>query len=105
MASMIQRLHRVLVDRIAETPWLRGRSGARAAWAHYERHARAWTASADRHAAARSNARARARALHDRSRERAQRLASHGQARLLPRWQAAIGRVTAAVANRGRNDR
>jgi hypothetical protein len=100
MANMIRRLHRVVVDRVAEWPWLRGRSGAGAAWAHYERHARAWSAAADRHARASRDARARADALHARSRARAQRLASHGPARLLPRWQAAISRIVGGADHR-----
>jgi hypothetical protein len=89
MAMMIRRLHRVIVDRIAETPWLRDRSGANAAWAHYERHAKAWNRAQTRHAAAR---------------ERAQRLAaqgserghSHKPPRFLRHWQEAIGRLFGA---------
>jgi hypothetical protein len=60
MLTTIRRLHRMLVDRLAETRWLKGRSGANARWAHYERHARARRAAEDRHArvaaAARHNA-------------------------------------------------
>jgi hypothetical protein len=52
----IRRLHRLLVDRLADTAVLRGRAGADAAWAHYERHATAWRKAADRHAAARERA-------------------------------------------------
>jgi hypothetical protein len=60
MLSTIKRLHRVLVNRIAETRWLRGRAGENAPWAHYERHARAWLRASERHAAARAQASARA---------------------------------------------
>jgi hypothetical protein len=51
MLITIRRLHRILVDRIADTRWLRDRAGASASWAHYERHARAWR-TAHRHAGA-----------------------------------------------------
>jgi hypothetical protein len=82
MTGSIRRWHRFLVDRIAESRWLWSRSGSRAAWAHYERHARAQTAAADRHARVRDQAAARAR-----------RWAHHGPPRVLPRWQAAAGRI------------
>jgi len=77
-ANSVRLWHRILVDGIAESRWLRGRSGKDAAWFHYERHARASSQAADRHA---------------RARTRAQRLASHGSHRVLRRWQAAIERV------------
>jgi hypothetical protein len=60
MLRTIKRLHRLLVDRIAETRWLRDRAGANAAWAHYERHAKAWLRASGRHAAARVRASANA---------------------------------------------
>jgi hypothetical protein len=56
MLRTIKRLHRLLVDRIAETRWLRNRAGADATWAHYERHARVWLRTRERHAAARARA-------------------------------------------------
>jgi hypothetical protein len=62
MLTTINRLHRVLVDRLAETRWLRSRAGANASWVHYERHAKAWRRASDRHAAARARASAAARA-------------------------------------------
>jgi hypothetical protein len=67
MLRAIRRLHRILVDRLAETRWLRGRAGANATWVHYERHARAWRNAQDRHARARRRAQdrhARGRARH-----------------------------------------
>ena len=67
MPTMIRRVHRVLVDRLADTRWLRGRAGREASWVHYERHSRA--------------------------RARAQRLAKAGPPRVLPRWQTAIARL------------
>jgi hypothetical protein len=76
--SVTRRVHRMLVDRIASSRWLRGRAGTDAKWAHYEHHARAWKRSADRHASARDAARQRA---------------ARGPARTLPRWQAAISRL------------
>ena len=42
MLNAIRRLHRTGVDRVAELPWLRERTGTRSSWAHYEHHARAW---------------------------------------------------------------
>ncbi len=62
----MRRLHRLLVDRLADTAVLRGRTGADAAWAHYERHATAWRRAVDRH---------------DAARERAHRLARHERRR------------------------
>ncbi len=59
MLRTIQRLHRMLVDVLAETKWLKGRAGANAPWTHYERHARAWRAAQDRHARVRAAAAAR----------------------------------------------
>ena len=50
MLITIRRLHRILVDRIAGTRWLRDRAGNSASWAHYERHARAWRRARDSHA-------------------------------------------------------
>jgi hypothetical protein len=79
MATTIQRLHRILVDRLAETRWLKGRAGGNAAWAHYERHARADAA-----------ARARASELHSRASARAGRLATRRPPVVLRRLQAAI---------------
>jgi hypothetical protein len=52
MASTIRLWHRILVDRIGESRWLRGRSGKDAAWAHYEHHAKAAASAAARHARA-----------------------------------------------------
>jgi hypothetical protein len=54
MLTTIRRLHRIVVNRLAETSWLRDRAGANASWAHYERHAKAWRRAQDRHRAARS---------------------------------------------------
>ncbi len=93
MLTTIRRLHRTLVDRLAETRWLKEKAGARAPWAHYERHARAWARSAQRHARVRARASARADTMHASARARAQRLAHHGPPRVLPRWQAAIARL------------
>jgi hypothetical protein len=77
--STIGLWHRMLVDRIAESRWLRGRSGKDASWFHYEHHARAGNAATERHA---------------RARARAERLAAHhGAPRLLRGWQAAIGQL------------
>jgi hypothetical protein len=102
MLKAIRQLHRVLVDQVAESRWLRGRAGANASWAHYERHARAWIRSGQRHAAARAAAKARAELLHARSRARAQRLARRGPPRVLKRYQAAIGRI---VGSRNASER
>jgi hypothetical protein len=93
MMTAIRRLHRTLVDWLAETRWLKDKAGARAAWAHYERHAKAWNGSTERHARARRLARTRAQRLHASAHARAQRLAHHGEPRVLPRWQAAIARL------------
>jgi hypothetical protein len=60
MFSTIRRWHRVLVDRIADWPGLRGRTAADARWAHYERHAQVATATAERHARVAARARDRA---------------------------------------------
>jgi hypothetical protein len=93
MLTTIRRLHRVLVDRLAETSWLRDRAGAKAPWAHYERHAGARRRAAGWHATARRRAAER----HARGRARA----SAGQApqqrpvRVASRYQAAIGRIVA----------
>jgi hypothetical protein len=62
MVSTIRRLFRVLVDRLAETKWLRDKAGANSKWWHYEHHARAANRAAERHAKARARARANARA-------------------------------------------
>jgi len=105
MTNTLARWHRLLVDRIAGSRWLRGRAGADAKWAHYERHARAWNASAQRHAAARDRARARASSLHARSRARAEQLASHGEPRVLVRWQATLGRILSTPQSRERKGR
>jgi hypothetical protein len=67
MLRTIRRLHRVLVDRLAETKWLRDRAGAHASWHHYEHHARAWSRAAKRHAAARARAKGMPDRLHGRS--------------------------------------
>ena len=98
MLTAIRGLHRVAVDRIADMRWLRGRSGANAAWAHYERHARAWAAAAERHDVARTTARTKAAERHARVRVQAQQLARRGAPRVLLRWQAAIGRMVGATA-------
>ena len=102
MTSTVARWHRLLVDRIAGSRWLRGRAGAEAKWAHYERHARAWNASAQRHAAARDRARARAGRLHEQSRAKAEQLASHGEPRVLAGWQATLGRILGSTSSRER---
>jgi hypothetical protein len=78
VARTVRLWHRILVDRIAESRWLRGRSGRDAAWFHYERHARVAARTAAGHAGAQS---------------RAQRLAEHEPPRILVRWQEAIGRL------------
>jgi hypothetical protein len=70
MLTTIKRLHRVLVDRLAGTRWLRDRAGPDARWAHYERHAAAWQRASDRHAATRTNAAHRADRWHARARDR-----------------------------------
>ena len=89
MLTTIRNMHRAVVDRLADTRWLRGRSGADASWAHYEHHARARRRAEDRHAATANAARARARRLHERARNRAQQ----GPPRVLARWQTAIARL------------
>jgi len=94
MTGSIKRWHRAVVDRIAESRWLRSRSGSGAAWAHYERHARARTVAADRHAHVRGQAAARAR-----------RWAQNGPPRVLPRWQAAAGRIFGAGNTREGQDK
>jgi hypothetical protein len=114
MLRTINRLHRVLVDRLAGTGWLRDRAGANASWAHYERHAKAWRRASDRHAAASARASARAgkwgarndgqrvRDRHAASRQRARdrytritatarRLAERGPLRALAHGQARLG--------------
>ena len=93
MLTAIRRLHRILVDRLADSRWLKDRAGTSASWAHYERHAKTWADTAERHAQAREHAAARAAALHGRARARAQRWARHGPPRVLPRWQAALARA------------
>jgi hypothetical protein len=80
MLTTIRRLHRILVDRLAETSWLRDRAGARARWAHYEHHARAWRRAAERHDRARARA-AAVRARHQRP------------PRVAAGYQAAIARI------------
>lgn len=70
MLTTIKRLHRVVVDRLAETRWLRDRAGTKARWVHYEQHARAWLRASDRHAATGARASARADRWHARPRER-----------------------------------
>jgi hypothetical protein len=77
---MIRRLHRMLVDWIADSQWLRGRAGTDARWAHYERHARAWNRARERHAAAHSAAHARA-----------ERMSRPRPPRVLAKSQQAIG--------------
>ncbi len=79
MQTKIRRLHRMLVDRVAESGRLRGRAGLDASWSHYERHARA---------------QARADALHARARQRAERAAQHGPPRVAAGWQSRIARLT-----------
>jgi hypothetical protein len=67
MLRTIRRLHRILVDRLAETSWLRDKAGANSEWWHYEHHARARRRAEDLHARARQRAHdrhARARARH-----------------------------------------
>lgn len=81
MLTTIRRLHRILVDRLAETSWLRDRAGGRTAWWHYEHHARVWRRAAERHASARDRA-AAVRARHQRP------------PRVAAGYQAAIGRIT-----------
>ena len=93
MLTTIRRLHRILVDRLAESRWLKDKAGARAKWAHYERHASASQHNAERHARARLRARTGADRMHAGARVRAQRWAHHGPPRVLPRWQAAIARL------------
>jgi hypothetical protein len=95
MLQAIRRLHRILVDDLAASRWLRNRSGRQAHWAHYERHARAYNNARERHAAAQARASSRAAQRHERARERARRLARRHPPRVLPRWQATIGRVRA----------
>jgi hypothetical protein len=99
MLTTTRLLHRMLVDRIAALPWLRGRSGPDTAWAHYERHAKASRRAADRHAQARAGASARAGERHAHAGARARRLARRGPPRVLPRWQASIGRIAGGVRN------
>jgi len=93
MLTRMQRLHRAVVDRLSENRWLRGRSGANAAWTHYEHHARVWRKTAERHAAAKASAHGRAEAMHAKGRDTAMRIARHGPPRVLPRWQEAIARL------------
>jgi len=88
MLTTIRHMHRALVDRLAGTRWLRGRSGPDASWAHYEHHARARRRAQDRHAANAEAARARAQRLHGRAQSRAQ-----AGPRVLARWQTAIARL------------
>jgi hypothetical protein len=90
MLTTIRQLHRMLVDRIAASRWLRGRSGADASWAHYERHA---------------GARARADTVHDSARDRAGRLARRGQPRLLTAWQRKIARHAGVKTDQERSGR
>jgi hypothetical protein len=105
MVNTVRQWHRRLVDRLAESRWLRGRSGANAKWAHYERHARAWNASAKRHAAHREQARARAERLHRRSSDKAQQPASHGHPRVLVGWQARLAQIFRPTTSRERQQR
>jgi hypothetical protein len=93
MLTTIRRMHRMLVDRLAQTRWLRDRAGANAAWAHYEHHARAWQRASRRHADTRHAAAARAERLHAGAAERSRRIAKHGPPRVLPRWQETIARL------------
>jgi hypothetical protein len=95
MASTIRLWHRILVDRIAESPWLRGKSGEDASWAHYERHARAAASAAARHARTAAAAKARAADWQERGKAVHERLSQHYDwpERMLPRWQAAISRL------------
>jgi hypothetical protein len=93
MLTTIRRMHRMLVDRVAEMPWLRDRAGANAVWAHYEQQAKAWRRTTERHANARQAARDRADRLHTHAAERAERVAKHGPPRVFPRWQAAVARL------------
>jgi hypothetical protein len=78
MLTTIRRLHRILVDRLAETSRLRDRSGAKSSWAHYERHAKVRRRTDEWHARARQHAQ-------DRHRRK--------RARVAARYQAAIGRI------------
>ena len=91
MLTTIRRLHRALVDRLAETSWLRDRAGAKASWAHYERHAKARRRTDKWHATARQRAQER----HGKGPARAAAVrARHDRApRVAARYQAAIGRI------------
>lgn len=91
MLTTIRRLHRILVDRLAETKWLKNRAGANASWAHYERHARARRRADERHAAARQ--RAKERHASGRARAAAVRARHDRLPRIAARYQAAIGRI------------
>jgi hypothetical protein len=66
MMSTIRRLHRMLVDRLAETSWLRDKAGANSKWWHYEHHARAANKAAANHANAKATAKRWAGAPHRR---------------------------------------
>jgi hypothetical protein len=87
MPTTIRHMHRAVVDRLADTRWLRGRSGPDASWAHYEHHARARRRAGERHAATATAARTRAQRLHARAQERP------GPPRVLVRWQTTIARL------------
>jgi len=84
MLITTRRLHRILVDRLAETRWLRDRAGAGASWAHYEWHARVARSAQQRHA------RARAGATAVRKRHHADQ---HRPPRLAVKYQTAIARI------------
>jgi hypothetical protein len=105
MLSTIRRWHRATVDRIAGWPALRGRAGAAAPWAHYERHARAAAATAERHAKARASAGERADRVHARSASAAGRIANRNPPRILKRYQAGIGRLAGPGQVRGQQER
>jgi hypothetical protein len=86
MNETIRACHRAIVDRIADTAWVRRQSGTDQRWAHYERHAAA---------------RGRAGARHEQGRQRAGRLARRGEPRVLRGWQDSIARRTGAARGDG----
>jgi hypothetical protein len=86
MNETIRAWHRTIVDRIADTHWVRRQAGTDQRWAHYERHA---------------SARGRADARHEHARQRAARLASRGEPRVVRGWQHTIARLTGAARGDG----
>jgi hypothetical protein len=87
MPTTIRHMHRAVVDRLADTRWLRGRSGPDASWAHYAHHARAGRRAGERHAATSAAAHTGAQRLHARARQRPR------APRVLARWQTTIARL------------